>query len=69
MENVRTGSGDTALMSATTAEESTPPLRNAPTGTSPMSRLCTALRISSWSFAASWRAWPAFSTRISAGAQ
>ena len=41
IEQVFTGSGDTRAIVATTALESTPPERNAPSGTSDMSRSLT----------------------------
>ena len=44
MENVRTGPDIASAMSATTMEESIPPLRNAPTGTSLISRMRTHSR-------------------------
>ena len=51
IENVRTGSDDCSAIAATTVEESTPPDRNAPRGTSAIIRRPTArliwLRISS----------------------
>ena len=42
IENVRTGSGESCAIAATTAEESIPPERNAPSGTSAISRLRVA---------------------------
>jgi hypothetical protein len=42
MEKVFTGAADERAISATTALESTPPLRNAPTGTSATMRSATA---------------------------
>ena len=42
MENVLTGEPVARAMQATTIEESTPPERNAPSGTSDISRSCTA---------------------------
>ena len=44
MEQVFTGSLDNPAIMATTAEESTPPDRKAPSGTSEISRISTASR-------------------------
>src|SRR6202162_5107142 len=41
MENVLTGSGECSAIEATTALESMPPLKNAPSGTSAIMRILT----------------------------
>ena len=58
MEQVFTGSRDTRDMSATTALESTPPLRKAPSGTSAIIRQAVAFCMSSKSSASASSAQP-----------